>query len=657
MSFKSFDPLKHKTTANTDVAAIALKREIKEILGSYVGWFDPFNELIQNALDSIELKKSIEKPRSRYIPTVNITINIKDQVLIVSDNGVGLDEKQFNQFLVPFFSFKSGKTRGHKGVGATYLAYGFNYIQVTTKTKLFSTCGKMINARKWLSDPNPSGNPEVIFDKKGALDKGFDKFDTGVSIAVKFDNSTHPKDLGYLKTDSPESWMKILQIKTGLGAIIKNDAIVVNLTVISERGKSQTLTKKGIEYFFVERFDNVMKSQTFRLLQESIDKHYKRFGLQNQRLPSSLQSFDCLYDTWTGDELLSIVDLDEDEKNVFYNHTPVIYCGFAYSTKIFSDFNESLNIRAKYNIISGGFQMAANNMPQGEIYQIPLFRYTGRQNQIHFVFHFENYSPDLGRKGYNKEIMDFCKSVSEKITTKYLLKYKDYLRASTGATTDIIREKKVDDWKDEMKKYENDYPLVIKHEKFFLPTKQVGITSKPSREQDVIALFNQLIAGGVIRGIRVMSTNERFTYDGLYRIIIDRPTTNHIFNKDDNPLGILADKFDPKDLPFKSSPSILEYKYCLDGLIEDIITEDKNSNDIGLVVVWSTGDMYKSNYHITSLLDTDNLSERQYHGVTHTITNLTTNQKEMDLIVLEELIDYLNNPTETIKNQKKKYDL
>ena len=337
-------------------------------------------------------------------------------------------------------------------------------------------------------------------------------------------------------------------------------------------------------------------------------------------------------------------------------HTPTLYCGFAYSVKIFNDFNDSLNIRSKYKVITGGFQVASNNMPQGEIHQIPLTRFIGRQNQIHFVFHFDNYSPDLGRKGYSKELMDFCKSISEKITTKYLTKYRSHLRASTGTSPDIFRIKKVSDWKNEMDTHERTEPLIIKHEKFFLPTKQIGITSKPSREQDVIALFNQLIAGGVIRGIRLMSTNERFTYDGLYRVVIEKPTTHHIYDKNNNPLGILKDKFEPEDLPFRSSPEIIEYKYSLDGLIEDIISEDKNSNDIALVVVWKTGDLYEGHYHITSLLDTDNLSERQYHGITHILTNTNSGQKEMDLIVLEELIDYLNDPAKTMKAQKQKYD-
>jgi hypothetical protein len=52
----------------------------------------------------------------------------------------------------------------------------------------------------------------------------------------------------------------------------------------------------------------------------------------------------------------------------------------------------------------------------------------------------------------------------------------------------------------------------------------------------------------------------------------------------------------------------------------------------------------------------DNLSERQYHGVTHVIQNQQTSAREMDLIVLSELVGFLNDPKQAAKLQKKKYD-
>lgn len=653
MSFVSFDPLIYKAQVGSEVASLALKREIKEILGSYVGWYDPFCEMIQNSLDSVDQRTKLGEVG--YSPRVKIIVNLKEQRITVSDNGMGLGKNEFNQFVVPFFSFKSGKTRGHKGVGATYLAYGFNYLQVVTKTPEFSVCGKMLNAKNWLNDENPSGNPEMQPDTDPPIDPEFDAVDRGASITVKIDSTTHPKDLNWIGTQEVNSWYQILLVKTGLGSIFNSDTVCLRLEVIDQAGESHILDKIGSEYLFIQNFPNVRKSEQIRVLKGKLDAHYSKKGYE-ALLPPSLKNFDCIYDSWNASELSSIVELDEFETDIIGKYNPFVYCGFAYSVKVFTDFNQSLGVRAKYAVITGGFQIAANNMPQGEIFQIPLQRYIGRQNQIHFVFHFENYNPDLGRKGYNKEITDFCKSISEKISTKYLNKFKPYLRPASGTVSNLVHAKQVDDWKDEMKAYEIDKPLTLTNNKFFIPTKKISITSQPTREQDVIALFNQLLAGGVIRGVRLMSTNERFTYDGLFRIIIEEPQVNHLFHSDDNPLGILPEMLANVPLPFSSAPEILEYKFSLDGLIEDIADETKNSNDIGLVVVWETGELYKGNYHVTSLIDEDNLSLRNYHGVTHIITNLTTEQKEMDMIVLSELVSYLNSREATMEQQKKKYD-
>jgi hypothetical protein len=224
---------------------------------------------------------------------------------------------------------------------------------------------------------------------------------------------------------------------------------------------------------------------------------------------------------------------------------------------------------------------------------------------------------------------------------------------------ELFREQRIDEWKKEMEEHEKNNPLQLINENFFIRTKKVSITSFPSREQDVIALFNQMIAGGVIRGIQIMATNERSDYDGLYRILIDRNEL-HIYDPKLNPIGVLEENIENFDsnnqLPFRSGPKVLEYKFSLDGLIENIETGIKNSKNINLVVVWETGEEWKKNYRIFTTLHEDCLEYRKYHGVTHIMRNIDTHEEAMDLIVLKELIEYLNNPTETQKEQFAKYE-
>ena len=47
MYSSNFDPLQAKYSGTEEVVIKSLKREIKNILSSYVGWFDPFCELNQ----------------------------------------------------------------------------------------------------------------------------------------------------------------------------------------------------------------------------------------------------------------------------------------------------------------------------------------------------------------------------------------------------------------------------------------------------------------------------------------------------------------------------------------------------------------------------------------------------------------------------------
>jgi hypothetical protein len=269
MTFVPFDPLEFKNAKVNDAAISAIKREIDNILSSYVGWYDPFCELIQNALDAVEARMGLERSagtEASYQPRMDVRIDLDENSLTVTDNGIGLDKDKFEQFLAPNFSFKSGKTRGHKGVGATYVAYGFNYMRVSTKTPGFVASGRIIGARKWLAEGSTSGNPKVEPDVSAQVDPVFDTNDRGVSITVRFDDTTHPKQLKWIQATNAETWTKILSVKTGLGSVLKDDAILVNITVISG-GATTRIERKGTSYLWLHTF--ATKKASFRDISSS----------------------------------------------------------------------------------------------------------------------------------------------------------------------------------------------------------------------------------------------------------------------------------------------------------------------------------------------------------------------------------------------------
>ena len=73
--------------------------------------------------------------------------------------------------------------RGNKGVGATYLAYGFNHIEVATKFngKVFS--GVMRNGREWVEDRTET-IPRPRVETCDPSHEPFQRLDKGTSMKL-----------------------------------------------------------------------------------------------------------------------------------------------------------------------------------------------------------------------------------------------------------------------------------------------------------------------------------------------------------------------------------------------------------------------------------------------------------------------------------------
>lgn len=102
----------------------------------------------------------------------------------------------------------------------------------------------------------------------------------------------------------------------------------------------------------------------------------------------------------------------------------------------------------------------------------------------------------------------------------------------------------------------------------FLPTEELAIRSEPVVEQDVVALFNQMLTSGLVRGIQLISSSQYKQYDGLYRVKMEQPFEKFYLG-DNNPLGIDEELFNGRDV-VQTVVKVLEYKYIVDGLIEEI---------------------------------------------------------------------------------------
>jgi hypothetical protein len=635
-----WDPLSQNTAEEAALADEMKRQEIRNILRSYTGFFDLFAELIQNSLDAVDTRASQDGPK--YQPTLWVHIDIQNQLVSVTDNGVGLTRVQLQLFLQPSMSFKKTKaTRGNKGVGATYLAYGFNYLQLSTKVPGFEYAGVLEDGREWVEDKtNAIIKPRIR--PSSTAHSAFQIIDRGASFTVKLvGDKIRPKDLSWIGATNAEQWDVILRIKTPLGGLYvfgsETPRTICYLKVTDNNGVVTEKTTTICEYLYPHEIPgkHVALSDLMRHQEKAIAS-----GRPVSWTPD-LSRLSGIYDIFTAEEIINKTApikprLSERQEELMKEHQPDLYVFFAYSTQVWDEFNDhTVKLRQKGRILRGGMQLATQSMTQGELLTIPLTESTGYQNTTHVVVHFRDADPDLGRKGFQPELVELAGTLSTASVSAFK-RWVERLRKDTGQPY-IAADAERHAWIKEQEKHEEEAPLIISGPGLFAPEERVPITSIPLLEQDIVALFHQLLAAGVIRGFRVLATSQHQRYDGVVKVHIADPTDKFIYDPKTNPLGIPKENLQK----YTTAPMILEYKYNVDALIDDMSRETKFERHIDLIVAWTMGSRWKERYQVIPLLHNQHIHDRQFHGVTHEFLDDRTGQKVFYGVILEELVQYL----------------
>jgi hypothetical protein len=661
VQLSDWDPLSLQNTDQGLVIA-AKRREILNILKSYTGWYDLFSELIQNSLDAVE--RRAKERISGYEPTIWITVNMEQSSISVTDNGCGMNPSQFEQFLQPNFSFKDGTTtRGKKGVGATYLAYGFNHLEVATKWEGKVYSGVLKGGREWLEDKTDTiARPKITYAPVSHIP--FYQIDRGTSMTLKLTGPhIRPTDLGYNQAKTADQWLAVLQVKTPLGGIYicgdKRPNITVHLEAIHPRGGETTqVTTTKAEYLY----PHVIFGRT-KDLRDYLSYQKKQIE-RNQdvsRLPAKYRKLNGLWGEWTGEQILDNTSpishrLSSEEQERVRALGIRLYIFLGYSTEQWDEYNDNrLKLRKGIRLLKGGLQLATKNMPQGDSLTIPMTNNIGFQNIAHVIVHLDNAEPDLGRKGFQPEDVDIAEKLAVSAVTAFRRYFPRMLRKSTGAPV-FQQEVKISDWKAQQREYEKEFPLIITGAGLFQPTEELPIRSLPRTEQDVVALFNQMLSSGLIRGIQLLSSSQYKQYDGLFRVIMEPPFEKFLLSFD-NPLGVDPTYFEGirETVGSLDHLEVLEYKFNLDALIEEFKMEEKSPSEVDLVVAWAMGTRWKESFDVMSYLDPDNVHHRERHGLTQKFFHSTSGERAFEAIILEDLVSFLTDPHEEIARQREQY--
>lgn len=632
---QGFDPL----TEATDVEAVdrtvfeeATQRIVLNILKSYTGYFDVFSELIQNALDAIDLARKTEpdKPGRLWI-----AIDVPEGKVVVSDNGIGMDERQVRYCFRPSVSFKSRReSRGHKGVGATFLAYGFTNIHVHTKRNDSALSVQLSNGRAWAEDSSgthsrptlqivPINPPELENEASG----------TRVEILI----GGHRPDLTWWGAQTAQQWLKMLCMRTPLGGIYLAGAskpkVRVDVSVVGSAGERTEAQTERAEYLFPheemkEILAKIQDVTTLRIETRKVDADILR-------LPAEYKNLGAIWEIWDRQQLLDDTELmwdkvfEEEEQRLIRLHDVPVYGCFLSSAKSWTQYQEHvLRIRRSPPLMRGGMQIASDCMVQGDLSVIPLTSTIGYQANTHVVIHFRDGNPDMGRKVFQPEI----KALAEKISRQVVNIFKRYLhlmREDTGAPTS---QESSDTWHwlQDLVEFRKANAL-----DFSVSGTPLAYVSKPQCEQDVVAIFHELVGMNMLPGIRFLSTTQTKKYDSCYVTHYD--DHKFAYQRDARPLGVSQKNITSRE----SRPFILEYKYDFDALVADMEKDEKFLGDVNFVVCWQIGEDYKERYRVVSLLVGDEGVVRSVYGSTHAL--FSGGEKRLEILCLEDFIAFHQN--------------
>jgi hypothetical protein len=650
-----WDPLA-RVDEDIAVYAAAQKREIKNILKSYTGYFDLFAEMLQNSLDAVEKRK--QECELGYKPRISVTINIKQSEVTVVDNGCAMVLAQFRQFLKPSLSFKDGSsTRGNKGVGATYLAFGFNHLEVATKIGTEVYAGVLRNGRSWLDD-NKASVPQPTVEPLSSVESELAKLDRGTSIKLKLSGKNiRPKSLQYFAASTAFQWSALLRAHSPLGGIyLCGEAapeIDITLRVIDEKGIESTEIISKPHYLYPHEVMGKVVD-----VREYLADRLKRVekGQDVAKVPPKFSGQNGMWGVWSSDEILTgkaLVNprLTEDERELMKELRPKVYAFMCYTTDLWDAYSDDkLKLRKNYRLLRGGIQLATKHMPQGGLVPIPLTNNIGFQQITHVVVHLENAEPDLGRKGFQPEHTALAETLGRAVVPAMRRYFQALLKRNIGAPQ-LLQEMKISQWIDNQKEHEKKFPLIISGKGLFRPLTELAIKSEPLVEQDVVALFNQMLSSGFIRGVQLISSSQFHQYDGLFRWYM-KPPFEQYTRSSENPLGVDEEQFANQAEALEAPLAVLEYKYNLDSLIDEFDNDLKKPADIRLAVCWELGHKWKEHFTILSLLDDENVHHRAFHGVSHVFSHAVSGAIAFSVIALKDIVSYVSDPARESASQK-----
>jgi hypothetical protein len=571
-----------------------LKRnEIRQIIKSYHQTYDHFHELLQNAVDACEVayyKYSNITPtpaQQPYEPQIQVYVNVDNNNLSVIDNGIGMTLDEVKKYLfTPYATNKPSlplRQRGEKGVGNAFLSYGSNGYHFTTRhmdeTSFIS--GRLSSGIVWaLGNDGSEVMPLVEPDE---LHPQFANIVHGTFINIEFSEQTNIRRLKDQGT-TLQNWEAILRLHTAVGYISfdEDDEFLNALKVIlyvTYNGVTQSkIVQKG--YLYPHKVDGLASVRLSDLKRGERGKLPPRHTMKH-----------CIYNFYDNEAVKqkALSKLDSYSRFGPYRNelreditrfNPSAYIVFTWSSEFWDEANKRI-FGHEQRELDHGIVFATKTQRIAEPKKIDFSFRSGDYNRFFIVLNMNKLEADIGRKSLERRVYNIGMLISDSFQNDFV----DYQDALTPTPRSRREEEEVT--------LENLLNSALKSgSDLNFPGVGLSLLKTPREEQDVIALFFNLLGHGFLKGYKFFSTLISQQYDGVGYFDLKK-ANDILYDQNENPLGIPEENFFGKPYKKSTERNFIEFKMSTDDLIRDIKKGDKQLRDIKWLVCWTKGSLHE----------------------------------------------------------------
>lgn len=588
----------------------AIRRELKGIRDSYHHYWDILAELLQNSRDSITRRRNTGYPGPFF---VNISISKEDNSIRIFDNGTGLDSALIQSILTPGGSDKDAYENevGEKGVGLTFALFSSNSFFVqsrTSSTPEFAGCVE--NAKGWLNSEgiHAASRPqyEVVPASESISNKtSFDTQDYDTSsycLMVLKGITPRPNETNIFDLSVPQLAF-LLQSKTACGVTtcLHDDHASAEFIVYFECNPSSSHPPEKISFPSLFPLPHNMIAPGSVITLDLALSVFARRGTDDARRRYFGDKAIWAHKVYNQDGwLVKVYGIMLPNNDAFetVSRDPLKLLG------------ESESYDQDSALFRSTISIATKGMPTGIDIAAPTSgQYPAYYKRCYFVVESDQLPFDMGRKNINYHYRRRLERAVSRLFADLVVFAKFQqgdarIKPMPSDDTRAAREAQ------ERREWEDALALPDLRFAAIPYLKQPG-----AQEAAVAAIFHELIGAKVLTRYQTVTTGYGARYDvrALYCL-----------NAGEEPLRL-----------------VIEFKYMLEKLIDDLREDSKHLMSIHLLVAWDANELKLSDAGF-SLDATSGVGQGGLEGATHLLVIPSEGIEPIPVMLMRQFIDRQN---------------